>query len=633
LTAIGGELMVNEKSFYPFKYKLSILLFSVVLLVSAFLGTFQYLIVKRNLEESFEQSKALINDRVINMVYNADYINSLIEAPLEKVGREVLESVIQEYERTKSIDMDLADFIKNYDNINLYIIDERNVVIAATDELDIGLDFTPWTDFVEFLDSVRDGRAFKTSRMSLSLNEGNMTKYCYMPTSDGKYIFETGSLIKEEVSMLDGIGFDNFEERLVQDNPIVDKVILYDYEGVAYKKDASGEKRSVDPEHMKYFQQAIESMEAIEVVERQGDSTLFYQYIPYQIIGAEDVNTRNVIEIVYNSSMLVNSEKMNIRQIFIVTLIAAGLAASYGFFNARIITKPIEQISESVKKVSEGDFDTIVEINSNDEFSILGDKFNNMTLEIKKLLEERRAHVEALEKKNLEIYSQKEEIAALYEETNALYEETTALNEELESLLKSNENSYFETVRALANAIEEKDSYTGGHCERVMKYSMMIADELGLTIQEQNDLKFGSILHDIGKIGISEAILNKEGLLTAEEYEEIKQHPVKGYRILENLHFLDGCRKIVYEHHERIDSKGYPNGLNGNEINLLARIVCVVDAYDAMTSTRPYRKQPMQPEEAVMELKRNAGKQFDERIVDAFVRCLVKENIIVDSVV
>lgn len=609
--------MEPQEKFYPFKYKLSILLFTVVFLISGFLGIFQYFIMQSNLEHSFAQSKKLIRDRVENIVHDADYINSLIEAPLEVEAKKVLEAIAAVYEQQKDLDFDLAAFIQDKENMDLYIIDENNRVIATTNSQDLGLDFTPWPDFVSYLDKLRAEKSFSPARMSLSVNESNMTKYCYLATSDGKYIFETGSLIEQRNRAAKGIGFDNFEEKVVQDNPNVDSVTLFDYEGISYKKDATGENTKVLEEHMPYFEKAITSMEVVETTARYGSSVRYYQYIPYQIAGAQGANERNVIEIVYNRSMLDASLRLNIQIFVIAILIGSMIAASYGFYKARVITKPIQLITEGVTKVSEGNFDFTAQVDSNDEFAILSKQLSNMTMEIKKLLEERYKTEEALSKKNNEIYAQKEEISGLYEET-------TALNEELESLLKNNENSYFETVRALANAIEEKDSYTGGHCERVMEYSMQIAEAMKLNRHQLNDLKFGSILHDIGKIGISESILNKVGALTAEEYELIKSHPIIGNRILEDLHFLDNCRKIVFEHHERVDGKGYPNGLCGEQIDLLARIVCVADAYDAMTSSRPYRQNALSKEAAIRELKINSGKQFDSNIVEVFIACLGK---------
>lgn len=614
--------MEAEKKFYPFKYKLGILLFTVVVLISGFLGIFQFIIVKSNLEFNFEQSKKLIRDRVENIVHDTDYINSLVEAPLEVEARVVLEAVVEEYEKRKDLDFDLTQFIADKKNMNIYVIDENNIVVAATEQQDLGLDFSPWTEFAAYLDKLRIQRIFSPARMSLSLYGSNMTKYCYLPSSDGKYIFETGSLIAVENSVVDAIGFDNFEEKVVADNPNVDSVTLFDYLGVAYKKDEAGNNKRIAPEHMPYFNEALSTMKAVEYTERQGNSVRYYQYIPYQIAGAQGANERNVTEIIYNRSSLDASLRLNLLLLVMGTFAGAVLAASYGFYQAKVITRPIQGIAEEVLRVSEGNFDTNFPSDSNDEFAILGKQLGYMTVELKKLMEERYQAEEALNKKNSEIFAQKEEISGLYEETSALYEETTALNEELENLLKNNENSYFETVRALANAIEEKDSYTGGHCERVMEYSMQIAEAMNLGKAQMNDLKFGSVLHDIGKIGISESLLNKEGILTEAEYTLIKAHPIIGSRILENLHFLDSCRKIVLEHHERVDGKGYPNGLCGEQIDLLARIVGIADAYDAMTSSRPYRKEAMSKQEAVQELKNNSGKQFDANIVEVFIGCL-----------
>jgi putative nucleotidyltransferase with HDIG domain len=455
--------------------------------------------------------------------------------------------------------------------------------------------------------------------MSLSIKSEEMTKFCYMPSPDGQYVFETGALIEEKDEIAEEIGFNNFEEKVIQDNKFVDSVLLFDYEGVSYKKNENNNSIKVKTEHMIYFKEAIQSMEIVEAIGEYKGRKAYYQYIPYSIIEANGANERNVIEVIYNDSMLTKNLETNIRIIMLAVCIGAILAASFGFYNAKSISKPIAVITEGINQISNGNLNFAFHINSNDEFSLLGRQFNSMTMEISKLLDERLLIQRDLEDKNTEITSQKEEITALYEET-------TALNEELESLLKQNQDSYFETVRALANAIEEKDSYTGGHCERVMHYSMMIAEELDLDDKEMLDLKFGSILHDIGKIGIAENILNKQGKLTTEEFSVIMQHPTKGNRILENLYFLDDCRKIVCEHHERIDGKGYPYKLKGSQIDLLARIVCVADAYDAMTSSRPYRKNAMSKESAIQELVDNKGIQFDEKIVDTFINCLVKED-------
>lgn len=604
-----------SKKFIPFKYKLSILLFVLVPFVSSFSGVFQYFIMKNSLEDSFEQSKKLTRDRIVNSLYDADYVNYLMEAPLEAEARQVLNEVVKAYEQKGTPYFDLEPFVRRKENLHLYIIDRKNTVVATTDSRDMNLDFSPWPEFIRFLDKVREEKVFIPFRVSLSLNNSEMTKYCYLPSSDGEYIFETGAQFNRSRFPMQGVGFDNFGEQVLQDTPSVDNIILYDYAGVSYKKNDAGESMKIAPERMAYFNQAMETMETVEHLETVSGRRVAYYYVPYQIFGAEGANERNVVEIVFNYSILDENLYMNIRIIVVVALVGAVLAASIGFFVARVITRPIEEITEGVRQVSEGNFDHSIQVNSNDEFSLLGAQFSDMTMEIKKLLEERYKNEKYLERMNEEIFNQNEEIINLYMETSAL-------NKEMECLLQINQNSYFETVRALANAIEEKDSYTGGHCERVMEYSMIIAEAMGLSKEQLNDLKFGSILHDIGKIGISEVVLNKEGVLSEREYDQIKLHPIIGHRILENLHFLDKCKRIVSEHHEWVNGKGYPNGIAGDDIDLLARIVCVADAYDAMTTSRPYRKVALSKEKAIEELLAFRGRQFDERVVDVFVECL-----------
>ena len=622
----GGMLfkevkMSGAKRFFPFKYKLVILLFMILFLAVSLLGIFQSVIIRKSLEESFRQNQKLIHDRVLNMIQNADYVNMLYEKPIEAQAREILDNVREYYDSNKDISIDLNSFLEGNDNYNLYIIDSNNTIIAATDDADLGLDFSQFTDFVQYLDEVRTSGEFASDRVSLSINAGDLMKFCYLPSSDGEYIFETGSRIEYQDSYASNVDFNDFEHRLLEENSFVSSIMLYDYQGVSYKKDEYNNNIKVDTAYGEFFAQALESMETVRTAGYYEGIGAYYEYIPYEIMEAKGVNERNVIEIIYNDLDVRERLRQNNIMIIGVVMISAVIAAFFGYLFAGRLTKPVEALSEGVKQVAAGNLSYTFRIDMNDELSLLGNQFNHMTEEIRKLLEERYRFENDLQVKNQEIFTQKEEITALYEET-------TALNEELQTMLQQNINSYFETVRALANAIDEKDSYTGGHCERVMEYSMIIARELGLNQYEQNDLKFGSILHDIGKIGISENILNKEGKLTGDEYEEIKRHPVKGNNILRDLNFLNNCRRIINEHHERIDGNGYPNGLSDDRIYFLARIVCVADAYDAMTSSRPYRKNTLSREQAIEELINNSGTQFDTRVVEAFVNYLRKKQVL-----
>jgi putative nucleotidyltransferase with HDIG domain len=588
----------------------------VVVLASSIVGILMFFIMKDGLNDNFIQNIKMINNRILSTVSNADYITYLHEKPLEAEGMEVLNKVKKKYEEQGNINFSLAPFQDTNSDTQIYIINTENKVISTTDSKDMGLDFTEFPYFSSFLDKVREAGSFDSSRVSLSILEGDMKKYCYLPSDDGKYIFETGAIIGRDETFANSIGLDNFEQKIVADDEIIQSAILYDYTGVSYQKNGEGNNYSLENSQRVYFNKAISTLETIEVRKKYKDETLYYYYIPYEIIGAKGSNERNVIEVIYTNT---DMNRLLENSVFIIILLVAFgsiTAGTIGFHRAKSITRPIEAISEGVKQIGEGNFNLSVLVNSNDEFSQLANQFEVMGNEISKLLEERKETLSDLEFKNKEISAQKEEI-------ESLYEETISINEELENLLVKNKMSYFETVRTLANAIEEKDRYTGGHCERVMEYSMKIANELGLNEDEKNDLKFGSILHDIGKIGIPEAILHKDDKLTTDEYSIIKTHPEIGHRILKNLDFLNHSKSIVYEHHERMDGKGYPRGLKGNEIHLLARIVCVADAFDAMTSNRPY-KSVMTTEKAVKELLDNAGTQFDPEIVEAFIKAITK---------
>ena len=172
-------------------------------------------------------------------------------------------------------------------------------------------------------------------------------------------------------------------------------------------------------------------------------------------------------------------------------------------------------------------------------------------------------------------------------------------------------------IRALSSAIDAKDPYTCGHSDRVARISVRLAQDLGYSAEALTRVYLAGLLHDVGKIGVNDAILQKPGKLTEQEFDQIKTHPTTGYRILSELRDLDDVKQVVRHHHESWDGRGYPDGLAGEGIPPVARIVAVADAYDAMASTRPYRnRMPLEKIEEI--LRHGAGKQWDPAVVDAF---------------
>ncbi|MBK5252408.1 MAG: HD-GYP domain-containing protein [Peptostreptococcaceae bacterium] len=178
-------------------------------------------------------------------------------------------------------------------------------------------------------------------------------------------------------------------------------------------------------------------------------------------------------------------------------------------------------------------------------------------------------------------------------------------------------NVYLETIKALSNSVDAKDQYTNGHSRRVAHYAMDIAHEMNLAPWRLENIKIAATLHDIGKIGIRDYILNKPGKLTADEHESIKTHPRIGANILDEVRFLREVSQIILHHHERYDGKGYPDGLSGDEISIEDAILSIADTFDAVTTDRPYRK-AADSEKAIEIILDEAGKQFVPKVVEAF---------------
>jgi hypothetical protein len=190
---------------------------------------------------------------------------------------------------------------------------------------------------------------------------------------------------------------------------------------------------------------------------------------------------------------------------------------------------------------------------------------------------------------------------------------------------RAEQQAYEATIAALCQAVETKDFYTRGHSERVSKASTMIASEIGMRAERVKAVGYAGMMHDVGKLGVPTKVLQKPGPLTEEELAAIQLHPMRGLEIVRDIGFLDEAHAGIMHHHERIDGRGYPMGLAGDEIPEFARVIAVADTFDTITSTRSYRP-ARSIEEGVEELRRGAGTQFDPDMVEAFIRALAREG-------
>ena len=202
----------------------------------------------------------------------------------------------------------------------------------------------------------------------------------------------------------------------------------------------------------------------------------------------------------------------------------------------------------------------------------------------------------------------------------------TSILDELKSDIDEEHIDLITSIKTLISVINAKDRYTYGHVERVVIYSRMIAKKLGLGEEEEKALVYGAYMHDIGKINIPKEILNKKMPLTNEEWEELKQHPSNGVEIIKSVESLQYISPLILHHHEKYDGTGYPNNLKGDEIPFLARVLTVIDSFDAMTSNRPYNKRKTY-EQALEELRKFSGIQFDPQVVQVFTEVILEGRV------
>lgn len=234
------------------------------------------------------------------------------------------------------------------------------------------------------------------------------------------------------------------------------------------------------------------------------------------------------------------------------------------------------------------------------------------------------------DKRSGEVFTEEEvDLLSTLSNSVAIAIENAKNHHKLKSIMESERKNYFQTIFALARTVDEKDAYTRGHLDEVAKYGMEVAKELSKSARlkiDIEDLKTALLLHDIGKIGVPDALLNKPGKLTPDEWSVMKQHPEIGARIIEPISKLKRVGNIVRHHQEKYDGSGYPDGLKSQEIPFESRIIAVVDAFHAMTSNRPYRN-ALSEKVALKELEIYRGKQFDPVVVDAFMRAWKKGKI------
>ena len=300
-----------------------------------------------------------------------------------------------------------------------------------------------------------------------------------------------------------------------------------------------------------------------------------------------------------------------------------------------IVSENVRQTDIAARYGGE-EFAIILQNTNEDEAMVIADRLRKLIEKEKFYGEENQPNGSLTVSMGISVYPDKakNEIELLKSSDDALYrakffnknrvETYKSILEDLEKDIDDKDIELVASIKTLISVINAKDRYTYGHSERVVLYSRLMAEKLKLNKEEKNNLIYGAYMHDIGKINIPKEVLNKKMPLTNEEWELLKQHSEIGVEIIRQVNRLEGILPIIHYHHEKVNGMGYPSGLKGKEIPYLARILCVVDSFDAMTSNRPYNKRRTY-EEAIEELERCSGTQFDPDLVRVFIE-VIKDN-------
>lgn len=535
---------------------------------------------QKQLDEEMKFVCNNLNDRLATI----DKLYFALEKEVDFDMKTALEKLDESYMKKGDLNLDLDSFLIGKPYLNLYVINDQFQIIKTTDMADLNLKFSKTNSFGQFLTSVyNEHKGYYSERINVSSVTSQIKKYSYYASGDNKYIFEAGYAMNHFDNELGNDAFDDLSSETIKENRNVMDVNIYNPVGKSF----NGTKRTNldnDEGRKAAFADAIQKKEIVKYSTKEGNNNVMYMYMPYQVKDSISDAGKFVIELKYTDQYIIADGKNKLFNQMLYILFCLLIVGAFHLYYTRQFLNPLSEMLIAFEKVENKDFSTRMRIYGNCEIKYASRVFNDMVESIENLMNENSKAQLKLRLEN-----------------------------------RKSERSYFETVKAFANSLDAKDGYTGGHCERVMKMTQLIAHHLNLSRVDIKNIMFGSILHDIGKIGIPDDVLKKPGHFSENEYEIMKKHPQIGYEILQNIMFLKNANEMVLFHHERMDGKGYPKGLKGEEIPYFARILAVTDAFDAMTSKRIYREKSLTVEEAFYELKKHSNTQFDSQIVNTFI--------------
>jgi HD-GYP domain-containing protein (c-di-GMP phosphodiesterase class II) len=563
----------NRKGIYRFN-NIIIIFFSLFLIIFTII---QYINAKNNEIDSINESIDLLIPSLEDRLTTIDKLYYSLELSVEDSLHETAESMNTAYNNNTLSNEYISLLASSDEFLDVYVIDENNIISMTTyiSDLNFDLSFSPY--LADYLNNIRINGEYVSDRVSISALTTDIKKYVYYPSDDGKYIFEVSYNMEKFSEILSADDLETFTSSAVNKNINILSIDVYDRYGNSMGSQGETIESIYNDEKMlnAYDEAHVDNIITQNITD-EGYYTETTIFVPFEISAEKNIASEFVISINYTTKYAIDEINQNFIFDILIIICFLILISIINIYNNRHYHVPLNNLLTGLELVRQKNLDIRLPIKGNKDIKKASESFNDMVSNIQKVLSEQ-------------------------------------------------EKSYLDTVKALANSIDAKDQYTGGHCERVMELSILLGKHLSLEDDDIKTITYGSLLHDIGKIGIKDSILNKQSKFTAEEYEIIKKHPEIGYNILSDIEFLSNANEMILFHHERIDGKGYPKGLSGTHIPYLARILSIIDAFDAMTSQRNYRPTIMTAQEGLDELKRCSGTQFDTELVIKFTEAYINE--------
>jgi putative nucleotidyltransferase with HDIG domain len=539
----------------------------------------------------YDHNIQIVTEMSRNITRNTNLATRMFEEQAVESANDVLIKINDYYNNSNNdlLAKDLSEFLSPVQDlwIDVNILDNNATVLSEKKR--VGEDAYKFADISgarTLAQELIKKEELNGQWITISTQTDVIIKYEFKSTSDGKYIIEIAANIVKYNNNIDVYDIGTYANDLVSNYNFVDSAYVFNTEGFSTSSILNGYPQFISDDLNEVFKKALdtktESARTRKTFLGYSDTTWA---IPVNVSAGSDENVfyNYVLIVAFDNHDLMNYFYTQAGLNLFVALLAIAVILLIILRNRTQYLNPLSKLSTSIIAASNGNYDHIAQIKG----------------------------------------------AAIVKRTILEY---NVLLERIKKAIVTRDNAYFQTINALANAIDASDKYTGGHCERVMALCVLMGEKIGLSTDDLNALKYGAILHDIGKIGIDTRIVNKPGRLTDDEYMIIKAHPSIGLHIIKNIEYLNKAKHILDEHHERWDGKGYPAGLKGEDVDILARITSLADSYDAMSSERPYRSK-LKKETIISEIKNNAGTQFDPKLAQIFIEMLnEKEHDIVDGI-